>query len=104
LRAWCALGSGNRRAGQGSGVVFTPDGYLLTNSHVAGGAKEFHVSLPNGMKSAARLIGDDPETDLAVLRMETADWITRVSALRRSCVSASLFVAIGNPARLSETS
>ena len=92
-----ALGAGNRPAGQGSGVIFTPDGYLLTNSHVAAGAKEFHVSLPNGLKNAARLIGDDPETDLAVLRIETG-------GLDYACFGSSsrlrvgeLVVAIGNP-------
>jgi S1-C subfamily serine protease len=92
-----ALGNGNRPRGQGSGVVFTPDGYLLTNSHVAAGAKEFHVSLPNGLKSAARLIGDDPETDLAVLRMETGglDYARFGSSSRLRI--GELVVAIGNP-------
>src|SRR5690349_1682436 len=64
-----ALRPDGQPAGQGSGVVFTPDGYVLTNSDVAGGQKEFQVTLPSGLKTSARMVGDDPETDLAVLRM-----------------------------------
>jgi len=92
-----AFGQGNQPRGQGSGVVFTPDGYVLTNSHVAAGAREFQISLPNGQKSAARLIGDDPETDLAVLRMETGglDYARFGSSSRLRI--GELVVAIGNP-------
>src|SRR5262245_21576883 len=67
-----ALHGSGRPAGQGSGVVFTPDGYVLTNSHVAAGQKEFQIILPSGLKTSAQMVGDDPETDLAVLRMSAA--------------------------------
>src|SRR6266550_4302251 len=92
-----ALGKDAKPAGQGSGVVFTPDGYLLTNSHVAGGAKEFLVALPNGLKSPARRVGDDPETDLSVLRVSASglDYARFVSSSRLRI--GQLVVAIVNP-------
>ena len=92
-----ALHRNGRPAGQGSGVVFTPDGYLLTNSHVAAGAKEFHIVLPGGIKGSARLVGDDPETDLAVLRMSAngLDYARFGSSVRLRI--GELVVAIGNP-------
>jgi S1-C subfamily serine protease len=92
-----ALNRDGHPTGQGSGVVFTPDGYLLTNSHVAGGAKEFRIALPCGQKHTARLVGDDPATDLAVLRTNSSglDYAAfgRSSALR----IGELVIAIGNP-------
>jgi S1-C subfamily serine protease len=92
-----ALRKDGRHAGQGSGVVFAPDGYLLTNSHVASGAKEFLVTLPNGVKSPARMVGDDPETDLAVLRMAAGGLdYARFGSSSRLRVG-ELVVAIGNP-------
>src|SRR5882672_5818130 len=92
-----ALRTDGSPAGQGSGVVFTPDGYLLTNSHVAAGAKDFLVTLPNGVKSPARMVGDDPETDLAVLRM-SADGLDYAKFGSSSQLRiGELVVAIGNP-------
>jgi S1-C subfamily serine protease len=92
-----ALRKDGNPAGQGSGVVFTPDGYLLTNSHVAAGAKDFLVTLPNGLKCPARMVGDDPETDLAVLRMSAdgLDYATFGSSSHLRI--GELVVAIGNP-------
>jgi S1-C subfamily serine protease len=61
------------REGSGSGFVITPDGYMVTNSHVAGGASALEVTLPDGRTAAATIVGDDPHSDLAVLKVGAGD-------------------------------
>jgi S1-C subfamily serine protease len=89
--------SAGRPAGSGSGVLFTPDGYALTNSHVISGGTRIRATAADGRVSAASVVGDDPETDLAVLRLDApAPAFARLGNSRHLRVG-QLAIAIGNP-------
>jgi S1-C subfamily serine protease len=92
--------------GAGSGVIFAPDGYILTNSHVVDGARSITVALADGQDIAGTLVGEDPETDVAVVRVSPPNGKNLPAAALGNSDKLSvgqLVVAIGSPAGLQST-
>ena len=89
---------GRPAEGAGSGVILSPDGLILTNNHVVEGAREIRLTLADGRSFMGRILGTDPDTDLAVLRGDTSDHLpTAVLANSKQVRPGQVAIAIGNP-------
>ncbi len=95
--------SGEDRGGSGSGFLISPDGFVVTNSHVVHGADKVRAQTPDGRESRAEIIGDDPDTDLAVLRIDLPDLHHLRFADSQKIQVGQVAIAIGNPLGLDNT-
>ena len=92
-----------RAASLGSGVIVTQDGYVLTNHHVVDAAREIEVAFPDGRKLLARVVGNDPETDLAVLKVDAGGLRAITFASGDSLRVGDVVLAMGNPFGVGQT-
>lgn len=89
--------SGREVGGSGSGFLFTPDGFVLTNSHVVHRAAKIQATFPNGESGSAEMVGDDPDSDLAILRVASSRCSPALLGSSRSLRVGQLAIALGNP-------
>src|SRR5271157_213831 len=89
--------------GLGSGVIVSPDGYIVTNNHVVDGAKQVTVTLPDGRELQARVVGRDPQTDIAVVKVSAGDLPAITFTASRKVEVGDRVLAIGNPFGIGET-
>ena len=92
-----------RQSSLGSGVIVSPDGYILTNNHVVAAADEIEVVLADGRKAPAKVVGTDPETDLAVIRIAASNLPVIVLGHAEQARVGDVVLAIGNPFGVGQT-
>ena len=92
-----------RAFGLGSGVIISPKGYILTNHHVVEAADEIEVALADGKKFAAKVVGNDPETDLAVLQVDARNLPAVTLGQAENLRVGDVVLAIGNPLGVGQT-
>ena len=98
------LGSDTQRASSlGSGVIVSSEGYILTNHHVVNAADEIEVATADGKKHLAKVVGSDPDTDIAVLRIETRDLPAITFGSSENLRVGDIVLAIGNPLGIGQT-
>jgi serine protease DegQ len=106
---WFQFFFGNRmpqqqpQAGLGSGVIVSKDGFVLTNNHVVEGADDIEVALVDGRRATAKVVGTDPDTDLAVLKIELPDLPTITLGNTEQIAVGDAVLAIGNPFGVGQT-
>lgn len=95
--AVCRIEQGGPRGGHGSGFVVSPDGLIVTNSHVVGAAKTVRIAMPDGATAEGRVLGRDPDTDIALVRSNGsfADYAPLGDSKRLK--RGQIAIAIGNP-------
>lgn len=91
------------QVGLGSGVIVSPDGYLLTNNHVIEGADQIRVQINDGRTASAKLVGTDPESDLAVLKIDLDRLPVMTLGRMDQVVVGDSVLAIGNPFNVGQT-
>jgi serine protease DegQ len=87
----------------GSGVIVSPEGYILTNNHVVESADEIEIAFPDGKKLLAKVVGSDPDTDLAVLRVEAQNLPAITFGSSDTLRVGDIVLAIGNPLGIGQT-
>ena len=92
-----------REEGLGSGVIVSPDGYILTNNHVVEGADELNVALPDDREFKAKVIGTDPKTDIAIIKIDAQNLPTVTLADSDKLRVGDIVFAIGNPLNVGQT-
>ncbi|MCU6435114.1 Do family serine endopeptidase [Undibacterium sp. Jales W-56] len=92
-----------RQSSLGSGVILSPEGYILTNNHVVESAEEIDVALPDGRKTVAKVVGTDPETDLAVIKIDLPSLPAITLGHSEQASVGDVVLAIGNPFGVGQT-
>ncbi len=92
-----------KQSSLGSGVIVSPNGYIITNNHVVNSADEINVVLPDGRKAIAKIVGTDPETDLALIKIDLSDLPAITLGHIEQASVGDVVLAIGNPFGVGQT-